>query len=112
MLTEKDMEDAIVSNPEKYLEEQGLILVSRQYSIGKYRFDLLFQDRHGAKVIVEIQKGTLDRDHTYKILDYYDEYKTKNPKEYVELIVVANIITSERKARLYSELFREGCTRN
>jgi hypothetical protein len=101
MLTEKIMEDAVAQNPEKYIEP-GLVLIKRQYRIGKYIFDLLFQDRHGAKLIVELQKGTLDRNHTYKILDYYDEYKLKNPKEFVELMIIANKIPRERRDRLSS----------
>jgi hypothetical protein len=79
-----------------------LKLVSRQYSIGNYRFDLLFQDRHNGKVIVEIQRGTLDRSHTYKILDYFDEYKNRNPSTFIDLIIVANKITQERRDRLNS----------
>lgn len=101
MLSEKDMEDAISENPDKYIEE-GLKLVDRQYRIGKYVFDLIFEDRHGAKLIVELQKGTLDRTHTYKILDYYDEYKSRNPDQFVELMVIANKIPRERRDRLSS----------
>ena len=102
LLTEKLMENAIAQNPEKYLEE-GLILIKRQYRIGSYIFDLLFQDRHGAKLIVELQKGTLDRNHTYKIFDYYDEYKTQNPEQFVELMIIANRIPRERRERLSSQ---------
>lgn len=97
---EKDMENAIVENPGKYLDEEGLKLISRQYRIGNYIFDLLFEDKYGSKIIVEIQRGTLDRNHTYKILDYYHEYKEGNPNSYVELFVIANIIPVERKRRL------------
>jgi hypothetical protein len=100
MLPEKIMEDAICNNPEKYLGEQGLKLISRQFRIGNYIFDLLFEDRHGAKLIVEVQKGTLDRDHTYRIIDYYHGYKEKNPQEFIELMVIANSIPKERKKRL------------
>jgi hypothetical protein len=99
---EKDMEDLILKDTKKYLNEDGLELVSRQYSIGNYRFDLLFEDRHGAKLIVEIQRGTLDRNHTYKIFDYYDEFKEQNPGEFVELMVIANKIPRERRNRLKS----------
>ncbi|WP_457553140.1 endonuclease NucS domain-containing protein [Desulfobacula sp.] len=99
-LLEKQMEDLIIENPQKYLKELGLKLITRQYSIGNYRFDLLFEDRHGAKLIVEIQRGTLDRNHTYKILDYYDEYKSKNPHDFVDLMLVANKINRERRTRL------------
>src|SRR4030042_5538394 len=100
MFSEKDMENAICQNPEKYLGEKGLRLISRQHKIGNYIFDLLFEDRHGAKLIVEIQKGALDRSHTYKILDYYHGFKDKYPDEFVELIVIANEISGERKRRL------------
>ena len=100
MISEKMMEDAISSEPQKFLGEEGLRLVARQYSVGRYIFDLLFEDRHGAKLIIELQKGTLDRNHTYKILDYYDEYKDKNPKAFIELMVIANRIPHERRRRL------------
>jgi hypothetical protein len=98
--SEKMMEDAIVSNPEKYINEKGLKLLSRQYRIGSYIFDLLFEDRHGGKLIVELQKGTLDRIHTYKILDYYHEYKEQNPQDFIDIMVIANVIPAERKRRL------------
>ena len=79
MISEKEMEDLIVKNPKRFIDEHGLQLISRQFKIGNYIFDLLFEDRFGTKLIVEIQRGTLDRNHTYKILDYYDEFKEKNP---------------------------------
>ena len=100
MISEKEMENSIIANPEKYLGETGLILLAQQHRIGNYIFDILFVDRHGAKMIVEVQKGTLDRTHTYKILDYYHEYKENNPLEFIELMVVANKIPDERKRRL------------
>ncbi len=100
MITEQLMEDKIADEPSKYIGEEGLKLVARQYTIGQYRFDLIFEDRHGAKLIVELQRGTLDRNHTYKILDYYDEYKEAHPKDFIELMVIANTIPQERKARL------------
>lgn len=101
-LLEEDMENLIIENPKKYLGEEGLILIERQYRIGNYIFDLLFEDRHGCKLIVEIQRGTLDRNHTYKIFDYYDEYKEKYPGQFVELMIVANKIPRERRNRLSS----------
>lgn len=108
MLTEKMMEEAIIDNPTKYLEE-GLSLLSRQFHIGRYIFDLLFEDRHGARLIIELQKGTLDRNHTYKIMDYYDEYKSQHPEHFVELMIIANKIPRERRERLtsYGIAFKE-----
>jgi len=95
------MEYIIATNPEKYIEP-GLSLIARQYSIGSYRFDLLFEDRHGAKLIVELQKGALDRNHTYKILDYYDEFKERQPHEFIDIMIIANKIPRERQRRLTS----------
>jgi len=100
MFSEKDMEDRIAAEPERFLGEQGLSLVGRQVPVGPYIFDLMFEDRHGAKLIVELQKGTLDRSHTYKILDYYDEYRERNPGEFIDLLVAANRVPAERKKRL------------
>lgn len=94
------MEEAIVRNPVRYLGEEGLRLVARQYSVGKYRFDLLFEDRHGGKLVVELQCGILDRTHMFKILDYCDEFRERNPSEFVEPMIIANIIPPERKRRL------------
>lgn len=99
-LSERDMEDIIAVHAEELLRETGLRLLQRQLSIGSYRFDLLFEDRHGSHLIVEIQKGTLDREHTYRILDYYREYKEHKPLEFVVLMLVANEIPQERKRRL------------
>jgi hypothetical protein len=109
MINEKIMEDLIAANPEHFLQESGLKLIGRQFVVPGYRFDLLFQDRTGAKLIVEIQKGTLDRSHIYKILDYYDAFKDRNPHEFVEVMVVATVIPAERKHRLASRgiSFRE-----
>ena len=99
-LLENQMEELIAQDPCYYLKEDGLKLISRQYRIGKYIFDLLFKDRHGAKVIVELQRGVLDRNHCYKIFDYLDEYRSQNPNEFIDVMIVANEITSERKKML------------
>ncbi len=95
------MEDRIAAAPNELLGDNGLKLVERQFRLGGYIFDLLFEDRHGGKLIVEIQKGTLDRNHIYKILDYYHAYREKNPREFIDLMVVANVISYERKKRLH-----------
>lgn len=97
MFSEKDMEDAIANTPERFLKRNDLKLLSRQYRIGNFRFDLLFKDGLQGILIVEIQKGTLDRNHSFKIVDYYNRYKNIRPDEKVEMIVVANVIPHERK---------------
>jgi len=96
VFSEKDMEDAIAINPARFLKKEGLKLLSQQHSIGNFRFDLLFGDRFGRKFIAEIQKGALDRNHSFKIVEYYNKYQNEHPGEKVEVIVVANTISSER----------------
>ena len=42
-------------------------------------------------------------------MDYYDEYKSRNPQEFVELMIIANRIPRERRDRLssYGIAFKE-----
>ncbi len=97
--SEKQMAEVIIAHSQELLGEQ-LSLIERNLWIGRYELDLLFGDRHGAKLIVELQRGSLDRYHLYKVLDYYDEYKARHPEEFVEVMVVAYLISPERKERL------------
>jgi uncharacterized RDD family membrane protein YckC len=108
-LTESDMEDAIAAEPEKFLGKSGLKLVARQYRVGRYVFGLLFEEAHGAKVIVEVQLGALDRYHTYKVSDYYDEYKEGHLGEFIEVMVAANRVpyTCRRRLRALGVSWRE-----
>jgi hypothetical protein len=102
MVSEKTMEDAICNDPEKYLGEKGLKLIKRQFSIGECRYDLLFEDRYGGKLIVELQKGTLDRDHFLRIMYYQLEYRVKYPNEFTDLWVIANRIPYDKRNKLDS----------
>ena len=102
MLTEKMMEDEICNDPDKYLGEKGLKLIKRQFSIGECRYDLLFEDRYGGKLIVELQKGTLDRDHFLRIMYYQLEYRVKYPDEFTDLWVIANRIPYDKRNKLDS----------
>jgi hypothetical protein len=40
MISEKYMENSIISSPEKYLGETGLKLLAQQFRIGSYVFDI------------------------------------------------------------------------
>jgi hypothetical protein len=102
MLTEKMMEDEICNDPDKYLGEKGLKLIKRQFSIGECRYDLLFEDRYGGKLIVELQKGTLNRDHFLRIMYYQLEYKVKYPDEFTDIWVIANRIPYDKRNKFDS----------
>jgi hypothetical protein len=103
MFSEEDMENAIATNPTRFLKRKGLKLLYRQHTIGKFRFDLLFENQVGRKIIVEIQKGTLDRNHSFKIVDYSLKYRDMHPSEDVEVIIVANVILPDRR-QFFDEL--------
>lgn len=52
---ERDIEDHLVNNLESL--EPGLKLVARQYSTAVGRIDILAEDKHGSRVIIELKVG-------------------------------------------------------
>lgn len=67
-MKEKEIEDIICRVPS--LIEDGLTFKGRQvYVSGKY-VDLLFHDRNGHELIVELKRGTIVRKDIAQILDY------------------------------------------
>jgi Endonuclease NucS len=68
---EQDFENILARYPE--LIEIGLSLEGRQVSIkGKY-IDLLFKDKHGGRLIVELKRGTVLRKDIGQLMDYEGE---------------------------------------
>ena len=67
-MNESQFEDIVTKYPN--LIEDGLSLMGRQVRInGKY-IDILFKDRLGQKLIVELKKGSILRKHIGQLLDY------------------------------------------
>lgn len=67
---EKYLEDAIVALPS--LVEDGLTLEARQMTLPRGRFDLLFRDRHGRLLLIELKWGPIRNDHIHQLLNYED----------------------------------------
>ena len=61
------------------------------------RADLVFEDRHGRLLIVEVKRGKLPRGAIDQLLDYFGMMKHRFPDKPVELMVVANVIPAERR---------------
>lgn len=84
-LTEKQFEDILAKYPE--LIEDSLELKGRQVNVSGKVLDLMFKDRRGDTLIVELKKGTIKREHIAQLLDYegffVDEF---NPTTRVMLI--------------------------
>jgi len=68
MLSEKDFENIICKYPD--LIETDLVLKGRQVVLYGKRMDLLFQDKFGQKLIVELKVGAIERKHIGQIMEY------------------------------------------
>jgi len=68
MLSEKQLEDIICKYPE--LLEQGLTLKGRQIHVYGKIMDILFEDKFGQDLVVELKKGTVSRQDVGQVMDY------------------------------------------
>jgi len=67
---EADIEDYLVSHPE--ILEEGLEIVGRQYSTPVGYIDILFRDKKGDFVVVELKRGL----GSYKVVGQIQKYMT------------------------------------
>jgi len=69
---EREMEDLIAANPDHFFPGYGFLLQGRQQSFhGVGRFDLLFADRHGMTILMEL-KAVPAR---YEVIDQVARYR-------------------------------------
>ena len=106
-MLEKDIENLIAAYPEEFFPGEGFKLISRQCFIEGKRIDILFEDKFGRKIIVEVKRGILTREATGQIAEYYGLLKEKEKDNFFELILCANIIPRER--RLFLENIGISC---
>ena len=95
-MIEREMEDLLWEHPEKLLNEP-LERSQRQPTSGVGRADLVFRDRSGGLLVVEVKHGTLPRGAIEQVNDYFGMVKLQSPDQPVEKMVVANRIPPERK---------------
>lgn len=95
-MKECEMEDLLWDHPEKFLNEP-LKQFQRQPASEVGRADLIFLDRIGRLIVIEIKRDTLQRGAISQIVDYYGMLKARFPDMAVELIIVANRIPRERQ---------------
>ncbi len=96
-MREKDIENLVAQYPDDFFSKEQLKLISQQYVVEGKRFDILFEDKHHRKVIVEIKLGILSREASGQIVEYYGLLKSKFPDDLIELVLIANVIPSERR---------------
>jgi hypothetical protein len=95
-MVEREMQELLWQHPERFLNEP-LKQVAWEASSDVGRADLVFEDRHGRLLIIEVKRGKLPRGAIDQLLDYFGMMKQKFPNRPVELMVVANSIPSERR---------------
>lgn len=96
-MNESQFEDILMKYPE--LIEEGLSLIGRQVRIhGKY-LDLLFEDRRGQKLIVELKKGAILRKHVGQLMDYEGDLLTPDDPT-VRVMLIGNRVPNNLRRAL------------
>jgi hypothetical protein len=85
ILSEKEIEDILVLHSE--ILEDGLILLDRQTQLENRRTDLLFVDKEGSILLIELKKGTIDPTHVEQIEDYILRMKKTYKKPFRAMLV-------------------------
>ena len=93
-MIEREMEDLLWENPEKLLNEP-LKQFRRQPSDKVGRADLVFEDKYGNLLVIELKLGKMGRDAIGQLHDYFGMLKKEFPDRPVEMMVVANAIHQE-----------------
>jgi hypothetical protein len=99
-MLEKDIENLLASYPDEFFPGEGFKLIDQQFTIEGRRVDILFEDKHGRQIIVEVKRGILSREASGQIAEYYGLLKNADETKSYELILCANIIPKERKVFL------------
>ena len=95
-MTEREMEDLLWEHPEKFLNEP-LRKFQRQPASAVGRADVIFEDRIGRLLVIELKRDTLERGAIMQLVDYYGMLKSRFPDRSIELMVVAPRIPPERR---------------
>jgi hypothetical protein len=99
-MLEKDIENLLANYPDELFPGEGFKLINQQFTIEGRRIDILFEDKHGRQIIVEVKRGILSREASGQIAEYYGLLKNADETKNYELILCANIIPKERKVFL------------
>lgn len=95
-MNEREFESILERYPE--LVEPGLTLPRRQVSVRGKRIDLLYLDRHGQQLVVELKIGTIHRLHVGQLLDYEGELLSPHDPTIRVMIVGNRVPQSLRRA--------------
>jgi len=95
-VNELEMQKLLWKYPKELLKEE--LKPFRWEMVGEVgRADLVFEERNGNLLIVEVKHGRLPRGAISQLRDYYGIVKNEFPDRAIELMAVANDIPRERK---------------
>ena len=84
-MIEREMQELVWRYPERLLNEQGLKQLHWEEPSSVGRSDLVFEDRHGGILVIELKRGQLSRPAAYQLLDYFGTMKERYPGKAVHL---------------------------
>ncbi|EKD87962.1 MAG: hypothetical protein ACD_35C00118G0001 [uncultured bacterium] len=87
-MLEKNFENVLQRYPE--LIEEDLIFSGRQISISGKFVDLLYIDRFGQKLIIELKKGIIKREHIAQLMDYEGHFLTADNNPNIRVMLIGN----------------------
>ena len=96
-MDERTFEDIICKYPE--LIEVKLSFKGRQVNVGGKRLDVLLEDRHGQKLILELKKGTVRREDVSQLIDY-EGYFVSSDDPNVRVMLVGNRVPENLRRSL------------
>ena len=94
---EKEFEDILVRYPE--LIEPGLELKGRQVNVNRKFVDILYKDRHGQRLIIELKSGTIIRKHVAQLMDYEGYFLTPDDPT-IRVMLVGNRVPNNLRRSL------------
>ncbi|MDD2856685.1 MAG: endonuclease NucS, partial [Desulfuromonadaceae bacterium] len=94
--TEKDIENIYAKYHE--LIEPDLKLLARQKNVAGKAIDLLFEDKNGQKLIVEIKKGTAQRSDIGQLIDYLGYFVAESGPPQRAMLIAHTIPSNFKKS--------------
>jgi Endonuclease NucS C-terminal domain len=97
-MLERTMEDLIAQFPDELFPNSGLTLVGRQKSFKDVgRFDLLFRDRHGTRVLMELKARVAKYEDATQLARYKDELERRGTQNVLMWLIAPQIPNSVRE---------------
>ncbi len=93
--TEEEIIEYLTRNPT--ILGEGVTLVSKEVTTPYGRIDLIFRDRLGGLIVVEVKRGIADVDAAFQLKRYVDYYKSLGINEILGVLVASDVTPNARK---------------